>query len=1179
MYQLTPGQLTLLKKYYEEERYVDAYQVITDNVSSDYSAYKWFDFAAGINAGEGYASAYIRGYTVIAEALGDVISGEPLTIISSEQLQIASDKIAKSVLEGIILDNGILPDESYIYDVDAQKAKDYLGLNDTEWGGIVPAVIGVIDYEGELPEGAKNNTLMVIAAYYSAIYAGASGTLDAVSSLIHELSTMFDTDVDIFDDLSGDLFDEFISLFDTEANASELPVPAPPIPPTPRRDPLTLDLDGDGVVGTLDSNQGVFFDLDNSGFAEQTSWVAPNDGLLVLDKNNNDVIDGGAELFGTDTLLSNGQYAANGFEALADLDDNNDGQITEQDSTFGDLRVWQDRNSNGITDNGELNSLSDLNITSVGLNYTDNPSTDENNVEHREQGLFSYGDETSGLTNTLWFDTDRRNTVPVDVHHGVGIEVADDIAALPDAVGFGNVYSLHQAMSLDKTGELQGLVEEFVLETEVTARWVLVNDILAKWTGQDNIDTGGRGGQVNGQDLAILETFWGQAALQENPTGQYAQIVTDVYQGLTKSTYSQLMAGSHVDSLFEMLSFTKGDGLWVGDFCEVSEYFARRFSEGDISVGAELSDFVDVVSGLSPYNNSMQDSFVSELVNQAALLDSTARVAMLATLPAGYVVLGTEENDSLKNDGGETALFGGDGKDTLTSGGGNTSLYGGAGKDNLTGSYQGNNTLNGGEGDDVLQLSSVSSYYKDSDNHLRGGLGDDHITSGYGKDTYYYDLGDGHDVIKDTGFDASGDETKHRQDKLVLGSGIHRDMLSFTHDGDGNILINILDENDASNNGSITLKGAYINSLNHIELIEFSSDSSGSSNMDASAILAASVNMYGTEGDDYIKGTRLAESIHAGAGDDEIHANDGDDIIHAGAGDDEIHANDGDDIIHAGAGDDEIHADGGNDEIYAGIGNDTIYTGQGNDIAYGGDGKDTLTSGGGNTSLYGGAGKDNLTGSYQGNNTLNGGEGDDVLQLSSVSSYYKDSDNHLRGGLGDDHITSGYGKDTYYYDLGDGHDVIKDTGFDASEDETKHRQDKLVLGAGIHRDMLSFTHDGDGNILINILDENDASNNGSITLKGAYINSLNHIELIEFSSDSSGSSNMDASAILAASVNMYGTEGDDYIKGTRLAESIHAGAGDDEIHANDGDDIIHAGAGDDEIHADGGNDEIYAAHR
>ena len=97
--------------------------------------------------------------------------------------------------------------------------------------------------------------------------------------------------------------------------------------------------------------------------------------------------------------------------------------------------------------------------------------------------------------------------MPVDIHHGSSVEVADDIAALPDAVGFGNVYSLHQAMSLDQTGELQSLVEAFVLETETTARWVLVNDILAHWSGQENIRSDGRGEQVNGQHLAVLETF------------------------------------------------------------------------------------------------------------------------------------------------------------------------------------------------------------------------------------------------------------------------------------------------------------------------------------------------------------------------------------------------------------------------------------------------------------------------------------------------------------------------------------------------------------------------------------------------------------------------------------------------------------------------------------------------
>ena len=60
------------------------------------------------------------------------------------------------------------------------------------------------------------------------------------------------------------------------------------------------------------------FDLDNSGFAEQTAWLAPGDGFLVLDRNNNGHIDGGAELFGSETTLNNGKAAENGFEALAE---------------------------------------------------------------------------------------------------------------------------------------------------------------------------------------------------------------------------------------------------------------------------------------------------------------------------------------------------------------------------------------------------------------------------------------------------------------------------------------------------------------------------------------------------------------------------------------------------------------------------------------------------------------------------------------------------------------------------------------------------------------------------------------------------------------------------------------------------------------------------------------------
>ncbi|MDO6796780.1 hypothetical protein Q4601_21035, partial [Shewanella sp. 1_MG-2023] len=451
----------------------------------------------------------------------------------------------------------------------------------------------------------------------------------------------------------------------------------------PRRDPLALDLNGDGIVGTLDSDQGVFFDLDNSGFAEQTSWVAPSDGLLVLDRNQNGTIDGGAELFGTETLLANGEYASNGFEALADFDENGDGQITEEDSIFGELRVWQDLDSDGVTDEGELKSLAELNITSFNLNYTENVTTDENNVEHREEGLFTYGDGSTGLTNTLWFDSDRRNTVPVDIHNGEGVEVSDEIAALPDAIGFGNVYSLHHAMSLDQTGELQALVEAFVKEIDVDERWGLVNQILAKWTGQENVSSDSRGEDINGQELAVLEVFWGQPALQENPTGQYAQTVIDVYQGLASSIYTQLMANSHADTLFNMLSFSKVDGKWVGDFSAVSEYFAERFQEEGGAVGQELSDFIDVVKGVSPYDSVMQDAFVSELINQSQLIDSSSRFTMMSALPEGLVALGSDGSDTLTSNG-EFALLGGAGNDTLSGGLGDDTLDGGAGDDLLT---------------------------------------------------------------------------------------------------------------------------------------------------------------------------------------------------------------------------------------------------------------------------------------------------------------------------------------------------------------------------------------------------------------------------------------------------------------------------------------------------------------
>jgi hypothetical protein len=156
-----------------------------------------------------------------------------------------------------------------------------------------------------------------------------------------------------------------------------------------RVDPLAFDLDGDGIETTGLDNR-IVFDHNADGVRNGTGWVNADDGLLVLDKDGNGSIDSGRELFGVDTIKSNGQRAQNGFDALADWDLNADGKIDALDEVFANLQIWRDLNQDGISQSEELLTLSDLNIASINLQNTKNNTNLNNtgNVQPLAANLF-----------------------------------------------------------------------------------------------------------------------------------------------------------------------------------------------------------------------------------------------------------------------------------------------------------------------------------------------------------------------------------------------------------------------------------------------------------------------------------------------------------------------------------------------------------------------------------------------------------------------------------------------------------------------------------------------------------------------------------------------------------------------------------------------------------------------
>jgi len=105
-------------------------------------------------------------------------------------------------------------------------------------------------------------------------------------------------------------------------------------------------------------------------------------------------------------LFSQTDQFANGFDTLAEYDSNKDGVIDHKDPIFKDLRLWNDKNGNGVSEADEIFSLKDKSVTSISLKYDASRTTNfGGRATAREKSTFKYksnGKEVAAQIYDVW---------------------------------------------------------------------------------------------------------------------------------------------------------------------------------------------------------------------------------------------------------------------------------------------------------------------------------------------------------------------------------------------------------------------------------------------------------------------------------------------------------------------------------------------------------------------------------------------------------------------------------------------------------------------------------------------------------------------------------------------------------------------------------------------------------
>ena len=441
--------------------------------------------------------------------------------------------------------------------------------------------------------------------------------------------------------------------------------------------PIVIDLNNDGI-NTLSLDYTRNFDLDNNGFAEATGWVQKDDALLAYDRNGNGKIDNGGELFGNYTLSDN-YYShtsgnTNGFNALKEFDTNNDGIIDKNDKDFDKILLWQDKNSNAVTDEGELIKLSDK-VRSIDLNYKE-ISTDNNGNSIRQTSTATLNDGTKVKADDVWFKVSLNKTKEIIDQDKIPLETQ----ALPQVIASGNLNSLRVAASKNET--LATMINLYLMLSPED-RKKYIDELIYEWAGVSEIAKDSRGiYAIDARNLVLYEKLTGkpfnQGGWGANPGPNAYNRINDkintfkyyVYASIElQTTYSDLNLDMEKMSLRE-------DGKLSYKFDTLNSKLMQLYKDGKYDEIIKLMSIVREASVYKPiYQGNLKENLKAFCGNDDKFL----------SLCLSTYISGTDGNDIINGNSENNFIVGGKGNDTL---------YGGYGNDTYI--------FNKGDGTDII---------------------------------------------------------------------------------------------------------------------------------------------------------------------------------------------------------------------------------------------------------------------------------------------------------------------------------------------------------------------------------------------------------------------------------------------------------------------------------------------